>query len=211
MGCFLIKSIKCYGTKQASLWFWCSTIERASTCCFLPSGLHRGNRFPNISSRVEPLRRCQTHRAVISTDTIKKVIDSGNPARRSATRHRWHRHPSTHSRVKTFYRALVVGRVESAQSVNAIVWKNVQVIKAGFGWVSGSSGGKYRRVRVPTQNSTAKWLEIGWVLGWVEDSFWGFLKSNLYIGRVLNYPRTYLVLIKENLFWTFLPQHSTEE
>ena len=88
-----------------------------------PSRMHGSDRLPDVPPRVEPLGRRETHGAVVAANAVQEVLDGRDAARRPSTRHRRHRHPTTHSRVKTFHRALVVGGVEPAQRVNAIVCK----------------------------------------------------------------------------------------
>jgi hypothetical protein len=87
--------------------------------------MHGSDRLPDVPPRVEPLGRRETHGAVVAADAVEEVLDGRDSARRPSTRHRRDRHPTTHSRVKTFNRALVVGGVEPAQRVNAVVCKKI--------------------------------------------------------------------------------------
>ncbi len=44
--------------------------------------MHCRDRFPHISSRVEPLRRGQAHRPVVPAHAVEEVVDGRDAARR---------------------------------------------------------------------------------------------------------------------------------
>lgn len=92
-------------------------------CFVLPATLHGGDGLPRVASYVQTFAARHAHRSVVATHAVQHVVQRGHGTATAPAAHGRHGHPFAHPGVVPLDGRLVVGRVETTQSVQTVVCK----------------------------------------------------------------------------------------